>query len=169
MSHNETARRALGTSTRAMADRIVATFNRATPANLADGLTWYPDARRLVADVAQASGMPVTTAAAVFAALSPRIQWARNVAAATAFLAGDARLPGVMATSWARAAKVSQAVDPLAALGARRAADYEKLLGRKGAYAAIAHAYRLAALRLGLNPCDVQAVCWVVARNGRKH
>lgn len=49
-----------------------------------------------------------------------------------------------------------------------RVADLdETLLGRKGAYDAVAHAYRVAARRRGVDPATMQAVAWIVARNGR--
>lgn len=46
-------------------------------------------------------------------------------------------------------------------------ADGEKALKRVGVYAATAHAYRLAAARVGVDPTTMQATTWVVARNGR--
>lgn len=49
-----------------------------------------------------------------------------------------------------------------------RVADLdETLLSRKGAYDAVAHAYRLAARRRGVDPATMQATTWIVARNGR--
>lgn len=51
---------------------------------------------------------------------------------------------------------------------AARVADLdETLLGRKGAYDAVAHAYRVAARRRGVTPTTMQATTWIVARNGR--
>jgi hypothetical protein len=43
----------------------------------------------------------------------------------------------------------------------------ENLLAKAGVYAAIADAYREAARQLGVAPSTVQAVTWVVIRNGR--
>jgi hypothetical protein len=45
--------------------------------------------------------------------------------------------------------------------------DPEKALGRTGVYAAVAHAYRVAAASVGVTPETMQATTWVVARNGR--
>jgi hypothetical protein len=45
--------------------------------------------------------------------------------------------------------------------------DAETMLGRAGMYAAVAHAYRVAARRAGVDPTTMQATTWVVARNGR--
>lgn len=51
---------------------------------------------------------------------------------------------------------------------AMRVADLdESALSRKGAYDAVAHAYRLAARRRGVDPATMQATTWIVARNGR--
>lgn len=43
----------------------------------------------------------------------------------------------------------------------------EVTLGRTGVYAAIAHAYTIAARRRGVDPTTCQATAWVVVRNGR--
>ena len=51
---------------------------------------------------------------------------------------------------------------------AARVADLdETLLSRKGAYDAVAHAYRVAARRRGVAPTTMQATTWIVARSGR--
>ena len=51
---------------------------------------------------------------------------------------------------------------------AARVADLdETLLSRVGAYDAIAHAYRLAARRRGVDSATMQATCWIIQRNGR--
>lgn len=43
----------------------------------------------------------------------------------------------------------------------------ESALGRAGVYEAVAYAYRVAGARQGVAPATVQAVTWIVARNGR--
>lgn len=43
----------------------------------------------------------------------------------------------------------------------------ETVLGRAGVYGALAHAYRVAARRAGVDATTVQATTWVVVRNGR--
>lgn len=45
--------------------------------------------------------------------------------------------------------------------------DLGKILGRSGVYEALAHAYRLTAGRLGIDPTTLQAATWIAARNGR--
>ena len=45
--------------------------------------------------------------------------------------------------------------------------DHAKVLSRVGVYAAVAHAYTVAAGIVGESPADMQAITWIVARNGR--
>lgn len=45
--------------------------------------------------------------------------------------------------------------------------DPESDLGKVGVYDAVAHCYRLAARRIGVDPTTMQATTWIVARNGR--
>jgi hypothetical protein len=72
--------------------RIRSAFLAATPAERAEGKAWYPHALRQAEIIAADSGA-VTTAQAVgiIAALSPRIFWRTNVAAARAVAFAVAR------------------------------------------------------------------------------
>lgn len=45
--------------------------------------------------------------------------------------------------------------------------DADLILSRAGVYGALAHAYRVAARRRGVDPTTMQATTWVVVRNGR--
>lgn len=45
--------------------------------------------------------------------------------------------------------------------------DAEKILGRKGVYEAIEHAYKIAAQKRGVTPAQMQSITWCVSRNGR--
>ena len=45
--------------------------------------------------------------------------------------------------------------------------DPETTLSKVGVYAAVAHCFRLAARRAGVDPTTMQATTWIVARNGR--
>jgi hypothetical protein len=184
----------IGTSTRATVDRIVATYRRATPADLEAGARWYGDAGTVATDLARAGGTSVEHAAAVIAHLSPRTPWARNVSGAwSVVLTGDA--PGCLRRNVAGARRALESDAPLGTLGgpktqrfarnilgdrdavtvdvwAARVAlgerdDLDRVLTWAGVYAALEHAYRLAARRLGVDPVTVQATTWVVARNGR--
>ena len=45
--------------------------------------------------------------------------------------------------------------------------DPEKVLARTGVYETVEHAYKIAALRRGVDVATMQATTWIVARNGR--
>ena len=191
-SHDLTARKVFGVSLETIVRRILATFDRATSNDVENGARWYDDAGALAATLAQYTNGDVERAAAVISAYSPRTPWARNVAAATAHLSTGptaARRAGAMGANVDRAIDAER--DGIAALNgpktnafarniagdreavtvdvwACRVADLdETALGRKGAYDAVAHAYRLAARRRGVDPATMQATTWIVARNGR--
>lgn len=193
MSHNADLARAGLPSVETLARRILATFDRATASDIESGATWYDEAHALAVDLSRYLPGPlkgdVERSAAVIAALSPRTTWTRNVEGATLLLAKGEVLPGLIGRNVVTACHAAD--DGFAALtgpktsafarniagdteavtvdvwAARVAQVDEKLLTRKGVYAAVAHAYRLAARRRGVAPTTMQATTWVVARNGR--
>ncbi len=66
---------------------ILAMYDRATPANIADGAKWYgSDSMALVRDLSVLGGISPEAAASVLAQTSPRTTWSRNVAVATAIV-----------------------------------------------------------------------------------
>lgn len=192
LSHDAAARRVFGVTLETITRRILATFDRATASDLESGARWYDVANSLAVSLVGTSEVDsLDRAACLIAALSPRTDWARNVAGAVAMAHGDAP-HGCIGTNVDRAVNVLAATDPHDGLGngpkvkafarniagdvesvtvdvwACRVADLdETLLSRKGAYDAVAHAYRLAARRRGVDPATMQATTWVVARNGR--
>lgn len=195
MSHDTTARAVFGVSLETIVRRIVRTFDSATPSDLESGARWYDEAGTLAESLAGQAGSPLH-AAVVIAHLSPRTTWTRNVTTATALVNHGpeaARALGAMGALVERALSSLEFEDPLDSFGpaalktrsfalniagnreavtvdvwAARVADLdENMLGRKGAYDAVAHAYRLAARRRGVDPATMQATTWVVARNGR--
>jgi hypothetical protein len=174
--------------------RILATWHRATPADVEAGATWYGDAGHHVDTLATLGGITREHAAAVISHLSPRTPWARNVAGAYALVTtGDA--PGCLRANVARARAALASDAPLETFGgpktrrfARNVAgdrsavtvdvwavrvalgtrpDAEQCLTRVGVYDALEHCYRLAAQRAGVDPTTMQATTWIVARNGR--
>jgi hypothetical protein len=194
-SHDTTARAVFGLSLEAVVRRIVRTFDRASASDIEAGARWYDEAGDLAATLA-GGDITVQHAATVIAHLSPRTPWARNVATAVALIHEGpeaARALGAMGALVDRAVESLAYVDPFESFGpsakktrsfarnisgdreevtvdiwAMRVADLdEALLSRKGAYEAMAHAYRLAAGRRGVDPATMQATTWVVARNGR--
>jgi hypothetical protein len=66
----------MSTNQTAMVRRILATYRRATPAELAAGRDWYATAQAAAAEIFPERP---DIAAGVIAALSPRAQWAVNV------------------------------------------------------------------------------------------
>lgn len=196
MSHDQTARKAYGVSLETLVRRILRTFDAATPAQIESGARWYDEAGDLASSLAHLAGSR-EHAAAVISHLSPRTAWSRNVFAATALLTGgtrEAREYGAMSSNIERAEASLGFVDPVESFGrdalktrsfylnivgdreavtvdvwALRVAGIEddRTVKRVGAYDAMAHAYRLAAGRRGVDPATMQAVTWIVARNGR--
>lgn len=180
-----------------MTRRILRTFDRATSSDLEAGARWYDEAGQLAADLAGFSvpfDMEVTTAqvAVIIAHLSPRTSWSRNVAGATGLLrTGEA--PACIGDNVERATASLEFADPFTSFGrkalktrnfaanilgdreavtvdvwaARVAGVTEAELKLVGVYDTVAHAYRLAARARGVDPATMQAVTWVVARNGR--
>lgn len=189
MSHDTTARKVYGVSLETIVRRILRTFDRATKSDVESGARWYDEAGDLATELAARNGRSVEQAAAVIAALSPRTTWARNIAGAVMLMDEDQVLAGLIGRNVETARKALD--DGFDALGgpktnafarniagdreavtvdvwAARVADLdEELLSRKGAYDAVAHAYRLAARRRGVDPATMQATTWIVARNGR--
>lgn len=193
MSHHERLG-TLGESTRSVANRIRATYQRATPADAEAGARWYSEGESLINELAVEHRLTREAVAAVVAHLSPRTTWGRNVEGARKLLAtGEA--PGCLRSNVDRALTALDAADPLATLngpktyrfalnllGDREAVtvdvwavrvalgdreDAERVLGWVGIYDAIEHAYRVAAQYVGVDPTTMQATTWVVARNGR--
>lgn len=68
------------------AQNISAVYRLANVADLAAGLSWYPEARKIAEALAAKYPVTVAQAAGVIAALSPRNKWARNVADAEALI-----------------------------------------------------------------------------------
>lgn len=194
MSHDTTVRKVYGITLETVVSRILRTFDAATASDIESGARWYDEAGTLAENLGAVHFDGDTLrAAAVLSAFSPRTTWSRNVAGAAALLSSGpdaARAVGCIAANVDRAVNViAHGLDGIGngpktkafALNiagdreavtvdvwACRVADLdETLLSRVGAYDAIAHAYRLAARRRGVDPATMQATTWIVARNGR--
>lgn len=93
-----------GISFRTAVRRISATLAKATPSDVAAGLTWYGDAGNTVQAIADATGLTRGHAAAIIAQLSPRTTWQRNKSAAWHVASGqDGNPVGAMSANVARA------------------------------------------------------------------
>ncbi len=174
--------------------RICKAFRAATAADLAAGLGWYAEARRVAVAIDPRNP---ERAAGVIAALSPRCQWSTNVAWSRAVVgAADAGAPVPAVhteTMRAQAYRIAAGEAPLSVLNgpkvrafyanivgdtdavtvdvwAARVAtgltgkDAERAISTPARYAAIANDYRRAAEILGVTPREVQAATWVAAR-----
>lgn len=170
-------------------DNVIATYNRATPAQLERGRNWYPVARDLALIVGSGNAR---VGAGVIAALSANKSWSENVRLAKD--AGNGNVHGHVGDALRKVTAILGGEDPADVLPMssktghffrciedpsdpdpvvidRHAHDIavgeiygqrERGLGAKGRYAALAHAYREAAVRLGAIPSVVQAVTWCV-------
>lgn len=191
--HNEKLSRAGLPSVETLTRRILTVFDRATPADIEAGATWYDEAHELALSLGQSTGHGVEHAAAVIAHLSPRQTWTRNVLGAVDLMQNDVRTPGIMTRSFnAARGTLSVSVDRLEEtfrgpktrrffrniLGdtesvtvdvwaARGAGVDETLLSRVGVYDAVECAYQRAARRRSVEPVTMQATVWVVVRGGR--
>lgn len=171
---------------------ILAVFDRATVSDIESGARWYDEAGTVIDTIqASAPGYSRDHVAAVIAHLSPRTTWARNIAgAATLILDGTAY--GCIGANIERARRAMESDYPLATINGPKTKNFaanmlgdreavtidvwalrvagvldEKFITRKGGYEAVASAYREAARLRGIDPATMQAVTWVVARNGR--
>lgn len=77
----------------------------ATPSDVHAGRDWYPLARKIAAELAEAYGQDVETVAGVIAVLSPQTEWMANVRGAEtvlrAFVAGEnIPSPGAVSTTY---------------------------------------------------------------------
>ena len=190
--------REFGFGTRKVVANILAWYDVATTAERADGIDWYPAARREIADMSQRHEHPFAVCAAVVSHLSPQLGWTANVRAAHEFLASPMVRPNaVLGMSYRNALRaLTSSSDPLATFAPRAhktrsfylnfqgdddavtvdrhalrvaVGDYSPAIAgaltRIGVYESLAHAYRVAARRVGTSPAELQAVTWVAARN----
>lgn len=193
MTPNDTLRnRAGGTSTRACADRIEATYLMANRSQREEGCAWYVNALSLALLISAAHDLTIEQSAGLIAQLSPRLSWSRNVTAAHLVASGETSVPGVLGRNIKSAIVTMNSDDPASTInGPKTSAFYRNILGdlnavtidvwaartalgifegtevylkRVGVYDAIAHAYKVAAIRLRMHPAHVQAVCWIVER-----
>ncbi len=193
-THNDVLRQRADTSTRACVDRIVATFNLATPEQAREGAEWYADGGSLVDVLADVGSMTREHSASVIAHLSPRTSWARNVSGAWELITRGLAYPGILPANVRRARLAIASDDPLStihgpktsrfarnllgdrnavtvdvwaartALGTMDKRTIEITLKRVGVYDALEYAYQVAARRLGVDPVECQATCWIVER-----
>jgi hypothetical protein len=110
-------------------------YREADRATVAAGLTWYNDAHSVAVTLDPRNPH---RAAGVIAALSPRIQWARNLELAAHVFATDGEATGTLGASCRAAAAIYAGADPLDVLSGPKVRAF---------YALIA------------DPTDAQTVC----------
>lgn len=72
-----------------LCDNLVLAYAHTSETARVNGLAWYPNARRIVRQWACADNLSVSVVACIVAALSPQIDWSRNLIAARALLDGQ--------------------------------------------------------------------------------
>lgn len=169
---------------------LVKLYRSTSPATRETGRAWYPNARRIVRDLAATHARPETQVADVIAALSPQCEWTRNVVAAENLLAGNTvavvgpyranilkaqrilHSGADIATVFPKGPKVNcfasnlagddwlVTVDTHAAQAARNCPTWFPGLSM-APYQVIAQAYQRAATRCGETPAAFQAIIWL--------
>lgn len=160
-----------------------------TDADKAAGLPWYPNATRIMREWSAAYRFPLVTVASITAALSPQLEWSRNLIIADDILAG--RYPsigGALHTNIDKAERiyrgaalfeVFKAAPKVTSFAINLAGDYRSAVtvdthaaqAASGsplvtprltvpAYDAFANAYHKAAEEIGIEPAMFQAVVW---------
>lgn len=144
---------------------------------------WYRQTRRMARALARRHGVTLGTAAGVIAALSPRVQWGRNMTVADELLSG--RTPsGVFGANQAKAQAIRSGRRPLDVLsGPKVRAFYRTIMGHddpvvdvwmlraagirkatRSAVRMVAGALRRAAAMVQVAVHELQAAVWVKIR-----
>lgn len=180
-----------GTSIKRMRNAINRMIDLSTPELTEAGKLWYKSAYDECADIALNSQYTIHQVAGAVAHLSPRMQWSHNIKYALELVQTGSAPVMTRSLENAKRALVSDnpietfsagshktrsfyrnilndydvvTVDTWAARIAIGTDNAEKMIGRKGMYQAISHAYKLAGLSNELTPAETQAVAWCVAR-----
>lgn len=181
------------------AQNILDVYATATADERRDGAHWYSAAHTFCLGLSKRYDVPVETAAAVVAVLSPRLTWALNLRYADQYLrTGDA--PTFFSTK-AKLARIvaGEPLDDVLDGGPKVRSFYANILspatsiavtidrhaydivagttddkGRKGleakgVYESCAEAYRTAAETLGVAPHVVQAVTWLAWKRAKEY
>lgn len=163
------------------ASAILAAWSTVNDHDRKTGASWYADAGAMCASLPGGARV----GAGVVAAMSPRLPWSVNVAAARDLLEGR-EVRGVLGANVAKARRIAGGEDPEAVLGGPKVrAFFSALLGARDVvvvdgwaariagypppgterqYQIIARAYRTAARRAGVDPVVLQASTWIAAR-----
>jgi hypothetical protein len=132
---------------------ILATFFNATPAELADGATWYRRASDAAAIIASRYDLSADTVAGAIAALSPNNRWERNVSDTDqlcraftlgGYTAADRVKVGTYGANKLKALRILTGESPLDVLGGLKVrAFYGCIIGDDSAVCIDGHAYAI--------------------------
>jgi len=184
-------------TTHEMVENIKAVYRQAYPHQHIAGMEWYEVANSLCQGWSKKYNVTFEQAAGVLAGISPRLAWNLNVAYCERILAtgtapimhgtlakvrrilagehpadvlGGRKVMSFYANIVSPQFDTHVTVDRHAfdiAVGKVGDDKSRKVLDRKGMYEYVADAYRAAAGDLGVAPCQVQAVTWVVWRDSK--
>lgn len=106
-------------------ENILAVFDKATPRQVAEGVAWYPEGNRIARDIGEGD---IELGAGILAALSPRVKWSENIAAAY-----EVKIHGWTTTQLQlnvkKAAAIRNGAKPLDVLGGKKVrAFYQAIL-----------------------------------------
>jgi len=176
-----------------MISNILDVYKQASPLDVAEGLRWYEAAKLECTNLARRNGISLRQAVGIVAALSPRVNWGRNVIAAQNLVRG---LPGEgFGANKSKAFKILEGADPDDILGGDKVTaffsnilrpltstavtidrwairvtlgsqDWSTKVNTPTAkqYLQLGSEYREAAALVGLRPLELQAITWVTIK-----
>lgn len=176
-----------------MINNILDVYNQASPHDIAEGLRWYDGAKKECSNLARRNKISLRKAIGIVAALSPRVNWGRNVIAAQSLVRG---LPGEgFGANKSKAFRILEGEDPNDVLGGDKVRSFFSNISRPSTstavtidrwairvtlgsqdwkakvntptakqYLQLGNEYREAAALVGLRPSELQAITWVTIK-----
>ena len=176
-----------------MISNILDVYNQASPLDIATGLRWYGSAKRECTNLARRNGIKLDQAIGIVAALSPRVNWGRNVIAAQNLIRG---INGEgFGANKIKAHKILEGSTPSDILGGEKVRAFYSNISRPSTsqdvtidrwairvtmgsehwsskvntptpkqYLRMGNEYREAAALVGLKPLELQAITWVTIK-----
>lgn len=176
-------------------DNILKTYAAASEAERAEGLSWYPRARRYAEDLAGRYGKAARVVSGVIAALSPMTSWEQNIKDAENLLRiGRRAVVTTYKANKQKAERIILGAEPAHNLGKFKTLSFFECIEGNAAqvcidrhaaavaygrplterergqvtgrtYERLQNAYRRAAAALNLKAYEIQAIVWVSWRN----
>ncbi len=176
-----------------MINNILDVYTQSSPGDIASGLRWYEAAKQECSNLARRNNVKLGQAIGIVAALSPRVNWGRNVIAAQNFIRG---IPGEgFGANKIKAAKILEGSNPVDILrGDKVTAFYSNILRPHSSvavtidrwairvtlgsdswkvkvntptakqYIQLGNEYRESAALVSLRPLELQAITWVTIK-----